>query len=169
MQSARTRMITSLPMLTWSCTEWSSLARDDLYDALTLRQTVFVVEQTCAYLDCDGRDRQAFHLFGRKPEHAAPLLAYARILPPGVAYDEVSIGRVVTHPCARHEGYGRALVEEALRHVDAIFGPTPIRIGAQQYLERFYRDFGFLVIGDAYLEDGIPHLPMLRPGARSRA
>ena len=153
-------------MLTWSCSDWPSLGRDDLYDALTLRQAVFVVEQACAYLDCDGLDRQAYHLLGRLPKSSPSLVAYARLFPPKVAYDEASIGRVVTHPERRREGYGRALLVEALARAEALFGNVPLRIGAQRYLERFYRDFGFIVVGEPYLEDGIPHVPMLRAAPR---
>jgi len=144
-------------MLRFTLVPWEELTRDALYDAMVLRQTVFAVEQNCAFLDCDGIDKQAWHVFGRD---ADDLVAYARLVPPGVKYDEPSIGRVVTHPRARGTGAGRALFAACVKETRRLFGDRPIRIGAQQYLERFYASFGFVVAGDPYLEDGIPHVEM---------
>lgn len=147
-------------MLQWTCLPWNDLDREALYDALTLRQIVFVVEQACAYLDCDGLDRQAWHLLGRLA--SGELVAYARLMAPGVAFDEMAIGRVVTHPWARRTGAGKALMRESIARIEGLFGPGPIRIGAQRYLERFYGELGFVVASEPYLEDGIPHVEMLR-------
>jgi ElaA protein len=154
------------PVLTWTRTPWADLTRDDLYDALTLRQLVFSVEQECAYLDCDGVDRMCIHIFGREPD--GRLVAYARVMGPGVQFAEAAIGRVVTHPDVRRTGAGRALMRESIACVTDAYGTGPIRIGAQRYLERFYGSFGFVVASDPYLEDGIPHVEMRRepgPGA----
>jgi ElaA protein len=151
--------------LAFTCVEWKALERDALYDALTLRQIVFSVEQKCAYLDCDGRDRLAFHLLGRQP--TGELVAYARLLPPGAVYREASIGRVVSHPDVRRTGCGRLLMREAFARVESLFGPVPIRIGAQRYLERFYGEQGFVVAGEPYIEDDIPHIEMLRAAPRA--
>lgn len=139
---------------------WEEIGRDDLYDALTLRQEVFSVEQACAYLDCDGLDRQSLHLLGRDATGA--LVAYARLMDAGVKYAEPSIGRVVTHASVRRTGVGRALMTEAIARVTQAFGERPIRIGAQRYLERFYGSLGFVVASPPYLEDGIPHVEMVR-------
>ncbi|MEZ4262246.1 MAG: GNAT family N-acetyltransferase [Polyangiaceae bacterium] len=147
-------------MLSWTRTPWAELGRDDLYDALTLRQLVFSVEQACAYLDCDGVDRMCIHVFGRGTDGV--LHAYARVMGPGVKYAEAAIGRVVTHPDVRRTGAGRALMRESIACVVDAFGPGPIRIGAQRYLERFYGSFGFVVASEPYLEDGIPHVEMRR-------
>jgi ElaA protein len=155
-------------LLEWTCTSWNELDRENLYDALTLRQIVFCVEQKCPYLDCDGRDRKAFHLLGRRGGPGATagdrmLVAYARLLPPGAMYAEASIGRVVSHPDVRRTGAGRALMREAFARSEALFGRGPIRIGAQRYLERFYGELGFVVAGEPYIEDDIPHIEMVRP------
>lgn len=139
---------------------WAEIGRDDLYDALTLRQEVFSVEQACAYLDCDGLDRQSVHLLGR--DASGSLVAYARLMDAGVKYAEPSIGRVVTHASVRRTGVGRALMTEAIARVTQAFGERPIRIGAQRYLERFYGSLGFVVASAPYLEDGIPHVEMVR-------
>ena len=120
---------------------------------------MFVVEQTCPYLDADGKDARALHLFGR--DAAGVLVAYARLFPAGACYAEAVIGLVVTHPSVRRTGIGRVLMREAIAAVRARFGGGPIRIGAQRYLERFYGELGFVVASAPYDEDGIPHIEML--------
>lgn len=147
----------------WRCTSFADLAVGDLYAALQLRSLVFVVEQTCPFLDADGDDDRAWHLLGwRAVAGRRRLDAYARLFAPGVKYAEASIGRVVTHPDARRTGAGRALMAEAIRTLGALAPGAPVRIGAQQYLERFYGEFGFVRDGADYLEDGIVHLEMVR-------
>ena len=123
---------------------------------LKLRNEVFVVEQNCVYQDCDGADLECDHLLGRDSE--GRLAAYLRFVPAGLKYFEASIGRVITAPFARGQGAGRALIAEALR----IHGNSPLRISAQKYLEDFYGSYGFQSVGEAYLEDGIPHIEMVR-------
>lgn len=137
---------------------FDALSPAELYEILALRQRVFVVEQACAYLDCDGKDPAALHLLGRDARGA--LVAYARLLSPGVSFAEAAIGRVVTDPAARRSGFGRALMNEAIARAREAFG-GPLRIGAQRYLERFYGELGFVADGEPYLEDGIPHTEMV--------
>ncbi|MBX3232665.1 MAG: GNAT family N-acetyltransferase [Labilithrix sp.] len=147
--------------LAWELKAFADLTPDALYDLLQLRSLVFVVEQTCVFLDPDGeKDKVAWHLLGRDAN--GRVVAYTRLLAAGVAYDEPSIGRVVTHPDVRRTGAGRELMAESLRRCRDLFGDVPIRIGAQRYLERFYGSFGFVPAGAPYDEDGIPHIHMLR-------
>jgi len=150
-----------MPSMKWSALPFPELSVDDLYELLALRQLVFVVEQRCPYLDCDGKDRAAIHLLGRDDDER--LVAYARLLSPGTSFAEASIGRVVTHPAVRRTGAGRELMTEAIARTQKAFGPGPIRIGAQRYLERFYGDLGFRIASAPYDEDGIPHVEMLLP------
>jgi ElaA protein len=145
----------------WHVAPFAGLSVDELYELLTLRQRVFVVEQRCPYLDCDGKDRSAIHLLGRADD--GRLVAVARLLAPGISFAEAAIGRVVTAPEVRRTGVGRALMREAIARTRATFGPGPIRIGAQRYLERFYGELGFRVASAPYDEDGIPHVEMLLP------
>ncbi len=146
------------------CLPFEALSLEQLYAALALRQEVFVVEQQCFYQDADGKDLDAWHLLGSNA--GAELVAYARILPKGVAYAEYpAIGRIITGAKVRGTGAGRALVARAISECERLCGPGPIKIGAQSYLEHFYRSFGFEVVGEPYLEDGIPHLHMLRPAS----
>jgi len=147
--------------VTFECIPFDALQLTQLYQALSLRQEVFVVEQTCYYLDADGKDLSARHLLGTNA--AGELVAYARILPKGIAYpDYPAIGRVITSAKVRGTGAGRALMTEAIACCERWCGAGPIKIGAQSYLEHFYRSFGFEVVGEPYLEDGIPHVHMIR-------
>ncbi|MBL6751441.1 MAG: GNAT family N-acetyltransferase [Nevskia sp.] len=132
-----------------------------LYEALRLRSAVFVVEQNCVFADMDGLDPDCEHLCGVAADGS--LLAYARLLPPGLKYAEASIGRVVTAGAVRRTGLGRQLMRQALDGCRARYPGQPVRIGAQQRLERFYADFGFAVAGPPYLEDGIWHVEMVAP------
>lgn len=138
---------------------FQSLAPDELYAILKLRQEVFIVEQNCPYLDCDDKDQKSHHVM-LYDSHKI-LIAYARVLPPGLSYDEVSIGRVVSSPTVRRTGAGRKIMQAALEFIRSTYGNVPVRIGAQSYLIEFYRSFGFEPF-EAYMEDGIPHTIMLK-------
>lgn len=146
-------------MLSWTLKKFEALSPHELYAILQLRNEVFAIEQNCVYPDMDNKDQPAYHLMGWKNDK---LIAYTRIIPPGVAYAEPSIGRVVTSPSARGEGIGKQLMEKSLEHLHHIYGSTPVKIGAQLYLKKFYTNFSFLPAGDVYLEDGIEHIEMVR-------
>lgn len=146
--------------LRWICKPFPELSVYELYTLLQLRSEVFVVEQNCVFQDMDNKDQQCHHLMGWIENE---LVASARIVPPGLAYDEPSIGRVVSSPKFRKMGAGRELMEEAIRKTLQLHGNQPIRIGAQLYLKNFYGSLGFEPQGDIYLEDGIQHIEMIRP------
>ena len=137
--------------------KFEDLTVNELYSLLKLRAEVFVVEQNCPYLDPDGKDEQSWHLFIMEEEQC---LAYARLLPPGTAYPEASIGRVVTAKDARNRGLGLLIMKEAISQSRQLFKANSIHISAQSYLKKFYETFGFQQDGEGYLEDDIPHLPM---------
>jgi ElaA protein len=146
-------------MITWQLKNFESLSPTQLYTILQLRSEVFVVEQTCPYLDPDGKDLYCHHLMG----FVGPDLAvYSRLVPAGISYAEVSIGRVISAPKYRGRQLGKQLMEESIAAIETIYGQVPIRIGAQAYLKKFYEGFGFVDLNEPYLEDGIPHLIMLR-------
>jgi len=148
--------------LTFSLQTFDELSKQELYAILRLRQRVFVLEQNCPYVDADDKDQAAWHLPGHDPSGRL-LLAYARLLPAGLAYPGyASIGRVVTAPEARGEGLGRAVMEESLTACRQLFGRTPIKIMAQEYLLDFYQAYGFTPASEPYLEDNILHLDMIR-------
>ncbi len=144
----------------WLCAHFSDLSPDDLYDIMALRAAVFVVEQRCAYQDADGADKVSHHLWCRGSNRE--MLAYLRIVPPGVSYAEPSLGRIITSASARGTGLGREVVREGIDQLQRQYGVSPIRIGAQRYLLEFYGRFGFRATGTEYDEDGIPHSEMLR-------
>ena len=146
--------------LIWITKPHAELTLAELYALLQLRSEVFVVEQACAFQDIDGQDQAAHHLLGYAD--SGELAAYARLFDAGISYPEASIGRVVVSPRFRRAGLGRELLCQSLAAVETLFGAQPIQIGAQQYLLDFYESFGFRPHGEGYLEDGIPHLHMLR-------
>ena len=138
---------------------FEALSGADVYDVLALRQRIFVVEQRCCYLDADGLDAAAEHLLARDGD--GRLVAYLRILPPGVRLPEIAIGRVVVTAERRGEALGRRVMEAALAHVDAR-GRAVVMLAAQAHLEGFYGSLGFVRVSDEYDEDGIPHVDMRR-------
>jgi ElaA protein len=89
------------------------------------------------------------------------LLGYSRIVPPGISYEESSIGRIVSSPAGRGTGVGRDLLQQSIQTLYRIHGKRDIRIGAQYYLKEFYESFGFVQTGEIYPEDGINHIEML--------
>lgn len=146
--------------LKFECYAFAELQLDQLYAILALRQEVFVVEQHCPYLDADGQDQVARHLLGWDEE--GRLAAYTRILPIGAAYEgSAAIGRVVTAAFARGRGYGRPLMEKALIELRNAYGKVAIKLSAQAHLQGYYESLGFERVGEAYLEDGIPHVSMI--------
>lgn len=145
-------------MITWQCKPFSELNVAELYKILQLRSQVFVVEQQCAYQDCDGKDVESFHLTGWRHDE---LIAYCRIIPKGISYtDAVSIGRVLAAPSVRRKNIGKLLMAKALEEVQNLFGNVPLKISAQVYLRHFYESFAFITKGEAYFEDGIEHIAM---------
>jgi ElaA protein len=143
----------------WVLKAFNDLTPLELYALLRLRSEVFVVEQNCVFLDMDNKDQQCHHLMGIQNDQ---LVAYTRLVPPGLIYEQPSIGRVVTAPEARSSGIGKLLMKQSIDHVHNLYGSQPIKIGAQLYLKRFYESFGFQQISDVYLEDGIEHIYMLK-------
>jgi ElaA protein len=142
------------------CLRFEELDIHTLYELLKLRQEVFCVEQECAYLDLDGKDQLAWHMLIYK---AGGLVATSRILMPGESYpDASSIGRVLTADSVRGLGLGRMLMHHSIEQCQLRFPEHPIRISAQKHLLELYRSFGFEPQGDEYLEDGIPHVAMVR-------
>lgn len=145
--------------LVWRLLAFDDLRVSEIYEVLRLRSEVFVVEQQCIFQDMDGHDRQAMHLLGVR---GGELQAYARCFAPGIKFDEANIGRVLIRRSQRGTGLGHVLMEQAISAISQVWGPQAIRIGAQAHLAGFYAKQGFLDVGKPYLEDGIPHLELLR-------
>lgn len=146
--------------LQWQNLTFNQLNANTLYDILKLRIDVFVVEQACAYPELDNKDRhpETQHLLALSTD--GELLAYARILPPGISYPEASIGRVVVAPLGRGQGLATPLMQHAIASALATWPTAGIQIGAQDYLKGFYQKLGFVPCSDVYLEDGIAHIDM---------
>lgn len=140
---------------------FGELDREELYEILKLRSDVFIVEQNCAYPDCDGKDRFAHHLYVEKNGH---LVGYLRILNKGQTFDQVAIGRVAVREDYRGIGLARHMMNKAMLFIREYLHETEIRLSAQQYMTGFYESLGFSAISEGYLEDGIPHIDMAYKG-----
>lgn len=145
----------------WHYKSFAQLTADELYAILKLRQDVFVLEQQCLYPDIDNADQQARHLFCFDASNK-DLLAYARLFAPGVVYPQAAIGRILTHHSVRGMGLGRELMHEAFRVLHAEHPASDIKISAQEHLQAFYQELGFVTTSAPYDEDGILHVDMVR-------
>lgn len=144
----------------WLLKKFEELTPHELYAILQLRNEVFVVEQNCVFQDADNHDQNAWHLMGFDENE---LVAYTRLLPPHTIYSAASIGRVITSSSVRRTGAGKELMRQSIDAVYSLFGKQSIKIGAQLYLKNFYESFGFEKVSDVYIEDGIPHIYMVKP------
>ena len=138
---------------------FNELSTKELYALLRLRNEVFIVEQNCPYLDLDDKDQASYHLLYYADDQLA---GHTRLLPGGLSYDDVSIGRVATASSYRGLGLGKKLMEASIEGCYGKFGRSAIRISAQLYLLKFYRSLGFKEEGASYEEDGIPHIEMVK-------
>lgn len=145
---------------TWHIKHFNFLSTIEYHNLVQLREAVFVVEQNCPYLDVDGKDLDAYHIWAEDNE--GNCLCTSRILKPGVSYPEVAIGRVCTSPKARGKNLGKEMMVRCIAFVSDNLNQNEIRISAQTYLLKFYSDLGFISQGEEYLEDDIPHIEMLR-------
>lgn len=144
--------------MTWYVKAFHELTATEVYTILKERTDVFVVEQNCPYPEVDGKDLKSYHLYKVEQDE---IVAYARLLPKGVSYEEASIGRVLVKKEYRGRGLAQELLKRSLAYLEQSLEETTIKIQAQDYLRDFYGSFGFKAISDTYLEDGIPHVDML--------
>ena len=143
----------------WKIKTFENLSVNELYDILRLRSAIFVVEQNCVYLDPDGKDKLALHLFG---EFNGEIVAYSRLFKAGISFDNSSIGRVTVDANYRDRKWGHDLMRESIAGIKSHFGESKITIGAQLYLKKFYESHGFVQTSEMYLEDDIPHIEMIK-------
>lgn len=132
------------------------LTTRELFEIYKLRSDVFIIEQQCACRDVDEADLKAYHLWLQDEDGIA---AYARVLPPGLTFPTGSIGRVIA--VRRRCGLGTQIVNAAIAAAKEQFCVTTITIEAQTYARKLYENCGFVQCGEEFLEDGIPHIPMV--------
>lgn len=147
--------------ITWYHKHFKELNTTELYQILQLRNEVFIVEQHCPFQDLDDKDLKCYHLIGFDTE-SKKVMAYTRIVPAGISFEEASIGRVITSPLARKGGIGKQLMNKSIELLEELYGSVSIKIGAQLYLKKFYESFGFQQVEEVYLEDGIEHILMIK-------
>jgi ElaA protein len=131
----------------------------ELYSLLQLRSEVFVVEQDCVYQDLDGKDVKALHVLGLLE---GKLVAYTRCFKPGIYFEEASIGRVIVDKDYRKFKLGHEIMKASIQGISEYYNTQTIKLSAQTYLIKFYESHGFRVVGEGYLEDGIPHVAMIK-------
>jgi ElaA protein len=130
-----------------------------LYELLKLRIEVFVIEQACPYPELDGRDllKETRHFW--LEDEDGQVISTLRLMEEHAGGEKAfRIGRVCTRRLARGHGHATRLLDAALAEV----GDYPCRINAQTYLEEMYRHHGFVRDGEEFVEDGVPHVPMLK-------
>ena len=131
----------------------------ELYELLQLRSEIFVVEQDCVYQDLDSKDDKALHIIGKKD---GKIVAYTRCFKSGIYFEEASIGRVVVDAEYRKYGYGHDIMKASVNVIESHYNTSTIKLSGQTYLTKFYESHGFKQIGEGYLEDGIPHIAMIK-------
>jgi ElaA protein len=143
----------------WQVKHYNDLSLNEFHDLIALRIAVFVIEQNCPYQELDGKDKKSYHLICRNGN--GTIVSTARIIPPGIAYPQVAIGRVVADASARGLGLGHELMRQCMRFIVDEFGKVPVILSAQKHLENYYASHGFVSTGKEYLEDNIPHVEMI--------
>ncbi len=146
-------------MITIYSKTFEELTTTELYEILALRSEIFVVEQDCVYQDLDGKDQKALHIIGTKNNK---IVAYTRIFKAGDYLEQASIGRVVVKGDERKHGYGYDIMKASINVIKDHFAENTIALSGQTYLKRFYNALGFKETGEEYLEDGIPHVMMIK-------
>jgi ElaA protein len=144
----------------WKLKKFNDLSLQEFHDILQLRINIFVVEQNCPYPELDNKDQIACHFFGTSEE--GKIVAYTRLFAPGAYYKEAAIGRVVVHKDYRKDGIGFELMKKSIEQIESLYKTNTIKIGAQTYLRKFYESLGFESTEEFYMEDGIPHLYMIK-------
>ncbi|WP_293906648.1 GNAT family N-acetyltransferase [Sphingobacterium sp. UBA5670] len=145
--------------LHWNLKKFDELSNKELYRILKLRMEVFVLEQECLYPELDDKDFACLHLWA---EQDGGILAYTRLVPPGLSYPQASIGRVIVAEQARGTGLSQQLMITSIESISNEFGVNDIQIGAQFHLKSFYEKLGFEQISDPYPDYGILHIDMIK-------
>ena len=147
--------------LQWSWKSFEQITKEELYEVLSFRQSIFVVEQKSWYQDADGLDNISLHLLLKENTF---LVGYLRLIPPGKKYDTPSIGRIAIKENLRGNAIGSELVKRGIKKSSETYLTDSVTISAQNYLTKFYQNHGFTIQGEVYDEDGIPHVKMVKNG-----
>lgn len=144
--------------MTWKLKKFEELTTLELHNIVRERINIFVLEQNCIYEELDGLDLKSYHLFKEENNN---VVAYLRIIPKGLVYDEVAIGRVLTAKEHRGKGIFMELMEKAISFIENELNEKSIKISAQEYLRKAYGKFGFKEVSEVYLDVNIPHVEMV--------
>ena len=137
---------------------YSYLTKNQLYQLLYLRIKIFVVEQNCPYQELDDLDKISYHVLGTIDQ---TLISIGRIVP-NEKEKQILIGRIAVNDNHRKNGYALKMMNEIIYFINTNFSNFEIALSAQTYLKEFYISLGFKAHGETYLEDGIPHIYMIK-------
>lgn len=141
---------------------FNELNISELYEIVKARYEVFACEQeiTCEN-DFDDKDKECIHLFVIDNENGyEKVVGYCRLLPPGLSYDDASIGRVLVLKEYRGKGLAREMMIKAINEIEKNYKVNKITLSAQCYIKELYKSVGFKEVSEQYEEAGIPHVKM---------
>lgn len=150
---------------------FNELTNLELYNIIRIREEIFVLEQNCVYVDCDQLDPFCDFLYVIEEMEDCDnydsnfIIGTLRIMPPGVKFDRLTIGRVVVAQKARRQGLANKMMNKAIQYIEDKYGRVEIELSAQYFARSLYEKSGFQVVSDIYLEDGIDHVRMIRPSS----
>lgn len=144
----------------WKIRKFNELSVQELYEITRRRCEVFIHEQkiTCEE-ELDGIDDKCIHVFS---EENGRVIAYCRIVPSGINYESISIGRVLVVKDHRKKGLARDMINIAINYIKDTLMETKVILSAQLYVKELYESVGFTVYSEIYEEAGIPHVKMYR-------
>ena len=127
----------------------------ELYEILKARAEIFIMEQNIHYQDLDNIDYKSLHCFFMEGNK---VIAYLRAFYQEDNNDIVRIGRVLT---LKHgNGIGRENMEKSITAIKEKMKCKKIIMDAQKHAVGFYEKFGFQVVSDDFLEEGVVHAVM---------
>lgn len=136
---------------------FDELSPSQLYAVLALRSAIFVVEQNIVYQDMDGYDDRCLHLCQYESD---TLIGYARIVPPGLKYEEPAVGRLVVDQAYRGRKIGGDLLLAGAKEIWKRYGEQTVLIEAQSQLQKYYESLGFTALTEPYMLEGLMHVKM---------
>jgi predicted GNAT family N-acyltransferase len=127
--------------------------KNDSEAVRAIRERVFICEQGVpAELEWDELDDTCLHLLAT--DHAGNPVGTLRLSPEG------KIGRMAVLKEWRGKGIGRGLMKRLIGEARSM-QMEQVALHAQTQATGFYQKFGFMAVGEEFMEAGIPHVRMV--------
>lgn len=147
-------------MKKWIIKKFDELSLNELYEIARSRFEVFVQEQEIiCEEELDGIDNKCIHVFLEEDKKVA---AYCRIVPSGINYENISIGRVLVKKDYRKKGLAQEMLNVTIDYIKETLFENKVVLSSQLYVKELYESVGFVVSSEIYEEAGIPHVKMYR-------